>query len=52
MCCLGPMMTSALKLKAGGALGVSLCCNLNNLRNISRIRNIRSLDVPISRFSQ
>jgi hypothetical protein len=46
------MMTSALKLKAAGALGVSLCCNLNNLRNLSRVHNINSLDVPIGRFNR
>jgi hypothetical protein len=26
--------------------------NRNNLRNLSRVRNIRSLDVPISRFNR
>jgi hypothetical protein len=34
------------------ALGVSSSRSFNNLRNVTNLRNIRSLDVPIYRFSQ
>jgi hypothetical protein len=27
-------------------------CSFNNLRNVTNLRNIRSIDVPIYRFSQ
>ena len=41
------LIISTEDLRTAPILGVRLSFGLNNLRNLSKVRNIRSLDVPI-----